>query len=157
MKLQLYILDADPALCAAMLCDKHLAEVHETCCELLSNAVEENNADVTKHVLSKWLKNNEAHRWVVWHYFAVKAEILHRFNMQRIDPTWVHSVAYSLNGKVPQPKRWVQLVKPRISGNAVKAYRDYYTRTQQKSSWTRRGVPSWWQGSEQIPLLVNSY
>lgn len=147
MRLFIYVLDTDPVLCAQMLNDKHLTEVLWTCDTLLSNRDTSQDNAVTKHVLFKWTQSYTAFKWVEQHYNAIIDEAAVRF-------PGVNAGFYKrpMSSKVHTPKRWVQLIRPRIPGNAVKAYRDHYLKTQQAASWTRRGVPSWWQGSEQLPL-----
>lgn len=148
-----FVLHTDPVICAQSYCDLHLDAALRLVDKIICTVDSEKVTAFSKNILCKWAEHDKHYAWLVAHAKALHAEMDFRFGVTSYTPIFANYREVPLAGT---PKRWVQLIKPRIPGDAVTAFRNYYIKTQQKSTWTRRGAPSWWVGKEQIALELDT-
>lgn len=152
----LVVLDADPKLCAQAYCDADLQDLpyHYAICLEHAHIQAAGGPVSSKHVLTKWALGDNNWWWLANLVRAMLDEQEYRFGGEYCEDT-----AMTLNtlihpdddGPRISVPRFLQLIPEKIPGNAVEAYRKWY-HTQASPSWTRRGAPTWWQGSEQSIL-----
>lgn len=159
----IYVLDTGAVLCARAHCDKDLGLAAYTYVEVLSSA-HMNNGGITndKHVLVRWAMNDKAWCWLGRLVLACLDEQMYRFGEEDEDArSLLRSFTHEDDGFEWQQglPRFVQLVKYKVIGNPVAAYRGHYIRRRAYASWTRRGPPEWWDNASYqlaLPSLVTS-
>lgn len=153
MKPQVYILDTDPVLCAQSYTDVHINEVLSAASSILEAAAlgERSKHPLRKHILVQWARGSTEYTWLFNLYKALLAENKYRFG---VIAHRTGNIVPPAKSSVEAPKRFVQLIPVTIPGLPEMAFRAYYHETQQYATWTKRGAPKWWAGSEQLALTL---
>lgn len=154
MKPQLFLLDLDPRVCAQSYSDEHLIGYVTILTEIL-RAVDAEVHPYKNNIITKWCGNDAAHSWVNRLIANMIKEIQYRFAGINTDNMLDDLHTLREHKVTALPARWLQLVPKAMSGEPVKAYREYYCETQQFATWTRRGAPSWFVGKEQRAFNFN--
>lgn len=153
--MNIFFLDADPALAAQMQHDKHVVKMVLETAQILSSVQHQHGAAVAplykpthaQHPCVKWAGASTCnYDWLVAHGIALAAEYTYRYGK-------VHKSAevilrcvdrpYRLPVLGPTPPAQAMPDEFKCPHNAVQAYQAYYLgRKVEQSRWTRRPVPA---------------
>lgn len=105
----------------------------------------------SRHVLVKWALDENAWGWLHDLVLYMLYEQAYRYGTEDEDIfERLQLISYGEPYNC-EPSRFVQLLPDKIQGDAVAAYRQWYT-GEAEPCWTKRGPPDWWKGSEQLVL-----
>ncbi len=144
--MNIFILDADPAVAATMLCDQHVGKMLLEACQLLCNCHDEAPYKRThyNHPCSVWARHDlHNYLWLRKHALALADEYLHRFDKDHASRKVVVWAAQHLPLNVPSAgiTPFAQAMPDQHRGpDAVAAYRRYYAAEKR----VLRGKPVTW-------------
>lgn len=159
--MNLFVLDADPAVAAQMQCDKHVVKMILETAQMLSTAHYACDAltddlqdpDIYKpthvhHPCTRWVSATSAnYRWAYEHFAALAAEYEHRYYLQH--KSWwkigkaLKKLPRNIIGARMTP--FAQAMPDQYKDNcAVNAYRNFYANDKANFlKYTKRPMPDW--------------
>jgi hypothetical protein len=157
--MNIFILDKNPKIAAAMHCDKHVPKMILETAQMLSTAhrvYETAQAEGLykqahlNHPCTKWIRESGAnYRWA-WHlYVALLTEFTNRRGKSHKSGELIHELAHTPHGMpelglTPFPQAMPDEYKHE---DAVEAYRAYYMGDKAafaKWEWPTAQTPRWW-------------
>lgn len=156
MSIDVIILDKDPLACAQAYNDEDVvqrASEYATTLQLANAAM--NGGPSPRHVLAKWAQGQTAFDWLSSLVYYLFEEQDYRFGtidyqaQDKFFTVWhPHDDSFLDTKEVP---RFLQLITPKIQGDPVQAYRNWYA-SEAWASWTRREPPKWWVLPSQLSI-----
>ena len=161
--MNIFILDKNPKLAAAMHCDKHVPKMILETAQMLSTAHRVYDTPQAEnlykqahlnHPCTKWIRESGAnYRWA-WHlYHELLVEFKKRRGKYHKSGELLHDLAHTPHGMpeiglTPFPQAMPDEYKQQ---DAVEAYRAYYMGDKAafaKWEWPTAKTPYWWKNSE---------
>lgn len=150
--MNIFYVEANAALAARSLCDKHVVKMILESAQLLSSAHEKPIVSaprsVYNHPCAKWVRLSHVHyRWLLLHMKELLNEYTFRYGKAHAYEKYVSVLADTREINFSQ-KFWTDppLAMPveYHSDTAVDSYRHYYrVGKRHLHSWTKRGAPTW--------------
>lgn len=154
--MNIFVLDADPAVAATLLCDQHIGKMLLEACQLLCNCHDAAPYKRThyNHPCSVWARaSGQNYLWLHQYADALTKEWLHRFDkthacedvVQWLGANWPSNCHTGRPIRTP----FAQAMPEQYRGpDAVAAYRRYYAAEKRvlrgkPATWTRRPRPDW--------------
>lgn len=150
--MNIFYLDPDPRICAEYHCDKHVVKMILESCQMLSNALPEDEAPYRRthynHPCSVWVRQSIRH-WI-WLsnltmnlFFEWKRRYNHESRKEhKCYEKWNNMITPDLpdNGFTPPPQCMPDDCK---CEDTVIAYRTYYMKHKQHFTSWKNGKPDW--------------
>lgn len=154
--MNIFVLDADPALAAADQCDKHVVKMILESAQLLSTVGHLHGAPGpykpthAQHPCTRWVAESaENYRWLLAHLHGLLAEYTRRYG--KVHAVEAKGVAARLAAHAPAlPERgltpFAQVMPEayRVPCDAVAAYRAFYVAEKSPIACWRHGEPPRW-------------
>ena len=155
--MNIFVLDYNPELCAQYHCDKHVVKMILESAQILCSALAQQGFVVpygithAYHPCVKWaMAARENRAWLIRLAKALNHEYMWRYRKsiphKSMGAVKIAEACEQKRSAYSNKTAFVQAMpeKYKISGNPVKAYRNYYLGEKMHfAKWTRRGIPYW--------------
>ena len=154
--MNIFILDSNQELCAQYHCDKHVSKMILETAQIMSTVMHKKNVKGpylpthSKHPCVLWAEESISnYRWLGELGYELNKEYMFRYNKKsphaskKIIATCM-DFKFSDKGITNFPQAMPN--KYKVSGDAIKAYREFYKGEKAHfAKWTKRSIPDWFK------------